>query len=220
MKKIPFLILLCLIAACTSRDYETGDGNLSYLRADFAEAHSNVVGSLDYIDTDDGDRVFFASPYRSDWVVTADSLYRVLVYYNATTTATTDKVHSLVQLLTLEPKPISDVKEPLYDPIMNVESAWLSANGKYLNLGLRLMTGAADDDQARHSVAMLLESAEELDDHSHHYQLRFHHNQNGVPAYYSTFVYICIPTAHMQAGDGITVRVNTYDGWVERYFEI
>ena len=219
MKKIPLLILTCLIAACTSHDYDTGDGALSYLRADFAEAHSNAVGSLDYIDTDEDQRVFFASPYKSDWVVTADSLYRVLAYYDATTTGTTPKVHTVVQLVTLDPKPTETVKEPIYDPVSSVESAWLSANGKYLNLGLRLMTGATDDDKARQTVGMLLDEDTERDDHTHHYRLRFFHNQNGVPEYYSTLVYICIPTANMNAGDGMTVLVNTYKGWEERSFE-
>ena len=59
-EKILLFSLVCLLAACTSHDYDTGDGKLSYMRADFALAHSNAVGSIDYIDTDEGNRVFFA----------------------------------------------------------------------------------------------------------------------------------------------------------------
>ena len=218
-EKILLFSLVCLLAACTSHDYDTGDGKLSYMRADFALAHSNAVGSIAYIDTDEGNRVFFASPYSSDWVVTADSLYRVLAYYDATTTGTTNKVHSMVQLITLEPKPTENVKEPVYDPIKNVETAWISANGKFLNLGLRIMTGATDDDTVRQSVGMLIDERTENDDHTMHLQLRLFHNQNGVPEYYSSLVYISIPTADMVAGDGLKVLVNTYEGWKEWNFE-
>ncbi len=213
-----FFFASLLTAACTTRDYDTGDGKLSYMRADFAEAHSNAVGSLDYADTDEGQRVYFPSAVQAKWAVTADSLYRVLVYYDATEEKTTNKVHSLMQLVTLTPKPASEVKEQHTDPV-KVESAWVSANGKYINLGLRLMTGATDDDTLKQTVGVLLDEKTEREDHTHHYQLTFLHNQNGVPEYYSALVYISIPTANMDAGDGITLRINTYDGWEERTFE-
>ncbi|MBR4387975.1 MAG: hypothetical protein IKT00_02215 [Prevotella sp.] len=218
-RHIILLLSLLLVVACTTYDYDTGDGKLSYLRADFAEAHSDAVGSLDYFDTDEGQRVYFPAAVQADWAVTADSLYRVLVYYDATQERATDKVHSLIHLATLAPKPAKDVKEQFTDPV-NVESAWMSANGKYINLGLRLMTGATDDDALKQTVGVLLDEDTEREDHTHHYQLRFFHNQNGVPEYYSSLVYISIPTASMGAGDGITLRINTYQGWEERTFEI
>ena len=220
MKNRHIILLLTLLfaVACTTRDYETGDGKLSYLRADFGVAHSDAVGSLDYVDTDEGQRVFFPTAIKADWVVTADSLYRVLAYYDATETATTDKVHRLIQLATLTPKPAKDVKEQFTDPV-KVESAWMSANGKYLNLGLRIMTGATDDDALRQTVGVMLDEETERDDHTHQYRWTFFHNQNGVPEYYSTLVYLSIATANLQAGDGITLRINTYDGWEEKTFE-
>ncbi|MBR5654668.1 MAG: hypothetical protein IKX22_11390 [Prevotella sp.] len=221
MKKISLLFFcaLLLAAACTTRDYETGDGKLSFLRADFGVAHSDAVGSLDYVDTDEGQRVFFPMAIQADWAVTADSLYRVLTYYDATETATTSKVHRLIQLVTVKPKPAEEVKEQFTDPV-KVESAWMSPNGKYLNLGLRLMTGSTDDEELHQTVGVLLDEETERDDHTHQYRWTFFHNQNGVPEYYSTLVYISIATADLQAGDGITLRINTYDGWEERTFEI
>ena len=43
MKHLLSLFTIIILTACTTSTYDDGDGDLSYLRADFVEAHTAVI---------------------------------------------------------------------------------------------------------------------------------------------------------------------------------
>ena len=49
------VVLLALLAACEQEVYEKGDGELSYLRADFVEAFVNADKEVSRVLTDNDD---------------------------------------------------------------------------------------------------------------------------------------------------------------------
>ena len=86
-----FLLTAFIILSCETVDYETGDGDLSYLRADFANIHTSEAKKVDYFCTDNGDSLLVRPNYDCEWATTADSIYRALLYYNVKTTKTIKK---------------------------------------------------------------------------------------------------------------------------------
>ena len=221
MRRLPACLLVCaLISACTTDSYDVGDDDLSYLRADFAEVYTDSKGMIVSAMTDDGDSLVFDKPAERDWATKKDSIYRALVYYN--------KVKGRVEPSSLSPVPVlgisrrSSVKKPIADDPLKLESAWRSANGRYLNLGLILKTGYVDDDKLKQSIGLVCDSIFERDDGSHEMQLQLYHNQNNVPEYYSASLYVSISLARLASvlrkGDDILLTVNTYDGVQTRRF--
>ena len=99
------------------------------------------------------------------------------------------------------------------DPV-HLESAWLSKNRRYLNLRLRLLTGATADEEAVHTIGLVPDSLTSTPQHAH---LLFYHDQGGKPEYYSQVAIASIPL-YLLKTDTITLKINTYDGVVERTF--
>ena len=212
------MALLSLLFACTTDTYETGDGKYSYLRADFAVAHSGTSKSLLEATTDDGARLVFDSPLPCSWATTPDSLYRALIYYSQKEVGAQVTGHSAHQVLVLPMK--TGAPENMHTDPRDMESAWLSANGKYLNLGLYVKTGTVGDKDARQSIGLVRDTIIALDGDVHEHRLRLYHNQNGVPAYYSSKVYASIPLDSFALGDILHLDVNTFEGVVTRRFEL
>ena len=61
-----------LATACEHDSYDTGDGSLSYLRCDFADAHSDAQCHVDAFLTDEGTRIVPASVVGARWMSTPD----------------------------------------------------------------------------------------------------------------------------------------------------
>ena len=72
---IPYLSFLFLLA-CEQDLYEKGDGELSYLRADFVEAYVNADKQINRVVTDDDDELKLTMPYTADWIKRPDTTYR------------------------------------------------------------------------------------------------------------------------------------------------
>ena len=51
--------ILLFSMACTTEDYESGNGDNSFLRADFVEARSGEAKRVNYAITDEGDSLVF-----------------------------------------------------------------------------------------------------------------------------------------------------------------
>ena len=135
------VITLCTVIACTTDAYESGDGTYSYMRADFAESYTNSQTQFFAADTDDDRHVEFQQAMAREWATTPDSVYRTLVYYSAQPDANSKcRLFSVVPVNVLRYKPVEEVKEMHTDPLY-WNSIWTSSNGKYLNLGLTIMTG-------------------------------------------------------------------------------
>lgn len=212
---ITYCALLASIAftACTIDAYEKGEGQYSLLTAEFVEAYVNSDKQVDYVDTDQGDRLTMAIPFSADWIETADTTYRAVLYYNMTTDGKADGV-SMSRVGVLIPSPVSRLKEGMKTDPLYIESMWLSKNRKYLNIRLRLMTGSADEKDAHHTLGLFTDSIGSTASNS---RVQLYHDQGGRPEYYSSVTFASIPLAEIKA-DTLTLTVNTYSGVMERQF--
>ena len=221
------LSLCCFVTSCSTESYDTGDGDYSYLRADFCEIHTAGAKQVDYAISDDGERISFGKTLNVKWAEGADTLYRALLYYNRLPDAA--KALSLQPVYVLRPKSSASVENPHYDPVA-FESAWMStcqrtdltialdsvsreAVTHYLNIAFLVKTGQPDDETARQSIGI---TAEQNTDGT--WQLTLLHDQGDVPQYYSTRVYASIPLADSQLKSGVIFNINTYDGQLIRTF--
>lgn len=197
--------------ACTREGYDTGDGSYSYLRADFVEAHTVAAQTIDRAVTDEG-ALLQLSPYATaTWATKADTLYRALLYYQQRPAQQPEPV-ALQPVAVLRPKSAAELGTDLpTDPVL-LESAWLGSDGRYLNLGLFLKTGKADDEEAAHRLALLWEGETRT--------LRLLHDQGGVPEYYSTRLWVSIPLTDELRSSAFQLVANTYQGEVLCSFEV
>lgn len=201
------------LLSCEQDTYDKGDGTYSYTRADFCEAHSNSGKAIDYIVTDDGDKLYLTSLFTSGNITAADSLYRTIVYYNKVEQDKAELV-SIGTVPTLDIVPADEFERLTTDPV-KLESAWVSKSGKYLNLALWLKTGTMGEGAELQSLGMAGNGVTVNADGTRTAHLRLHHGQGDVPEYYSTKYYLSLPASQINA-DSVCLYVNTYDGEVIR----
>ena len=212
--------LMLWTTACTTEDYESGNGEYSYLRADFAEVHTVGSKKVANARTDEGDSLVLQPPLDCSWTTTPDSTYRALLYYSREPGKKLEvKGFSAMQVLVLNTKVPKEGTEVRTDPL-TLESAWLSPNGKYLNLGLYVKIGKGDAKDAYQTLGMVRDTVITTDDGTKVHHLRLMHNQNGMPEYYSSRIYTSTPLAPFGKGDVLRVEVNTYEGKVVRMFTL
>ena len=208
-----------LLSSCTNTAYDTGDSRYSYLRTDFVEAQTNSSAKLISAITDEDKSLTFTKPLSARWAVKADTTYRAMLYYNLNADATDS---SLVEPLTAQrvytitPAPVTEQTTVPTDPVHFI-SAWKSVNGAYLNFCIGVMTGKADSVEAKQTIAVALDSVVEKRGR-HTYYLRFSHSQGNVPEYYTTNIYLSIPTKKMTTGSSVRLSLNTYKGWIYHEF--
>ena len=217
MTRLTIIALTAAMTAvgCTSEGYETGDSQLSFMRADFVEVHTDGNKAFDYALTDDGERLTVAKPFHASWAERPDTLYRALLYYNRTENSASEseaEVIASAQIMVVRPHRKGEIKDMRTDPV-TFESLWMSRTGRYLNLGLTLKTGTPDDDKAVQTVAVASEGTAVSSDGKKTAILRLFHDQGGVPQYYSSSTYISIPMTDISA-DSVRFAVNTYQGEV------
>ena len=218
---------LCLfVTSCSTESYDTGDGDYSYLRADFCEIHTAGTKQVDYAISDEGKRITPDRPFSVKWAEKGDTLYRALFYYNQEPDAAAEPL-SLQPVYVLWPKDSVDVKAQKYDPV-TFESAWVTTCQRtdltikadqpspithYLNFVFLVKTGQPDDEKARQSIGVI---SEKSDDGS--LQLTLLHDQGDVPQYYSSRIYASIPLTASQLQQTVTLHINTYNGLFTRTF--
>ena len=202
---------LSTLISCTQDAYEKGEGEYSLLRGDFAEAIVNSSKQVAKIVTDDGDEMFVSSPYTARWIAKADTTYRCMLYYNKVDGKAEVVSMGLVPCASIVPLSQYD-KELKTDPV-KFESTWMSKTGRYLNLSFQLKTGVTDDTAAVQSLAIVSDTLITHPDGKQIRSLILHHDQGNVPQYYSTQVYISIPTNRIDA-DSVRISINSYDGEV------
>lgn len=215
------LLAGALLWGCTTDAYDKGEGEYSLMQADFVEAHANSSKEIDYVITDNDERMTLSQPAARNWVKTPDSLYRAVLYYKKAE-QTVDvvslaqvSVASIVRTDSLEKKTKEKVKT---DPL-TLESMWLSKNKHYLNVGFYIKVGTTDNDKAIHRIGVVSDTLMTNGDGTKTYHLRLYHDQGGVPAYYSQHSYFSLPIQSLKA-DSIRFTVNTYKGEVVRMFKI
>lgn len=112
-----------------------------------------------------------------------------------------------------------DVKD-MTDAPLGVESVWKAKNGKYVNVALLLKTGKMDDSSQGQAIALVCDSFSDTEDGRKVAELRFVHDQGGVPQYYTSRVYVSIPMAEFSDVDKIDITFNTYNGTVRKSLPI
>lgn len=211
MKHLLVLVVVCLVYGCTQDVYDKGEGKYSLMRGDFAEAIVNSNKQITKIITDDGDELSLTTPYSAKWVTKADTTYRCMLYYNKD--GNQAEVLSIGQVSCPSVIHLSDFNKDLVTDPVKFESTWMSKNGRYLNLSMYLKTGVTDDTAAVQSLAVISDTLITHTDNKQIRHLILHHDQGNVPEYYSTQVYISIPTERIDA-DSVRISINSYHGEV------
>ena len=221
MKKIIRLLsavsLFVFATSCEQELYDRGDSEYSLMRADFVEAFVDNNKQVEYVVTDDNDRLQLVTPYAAQWIQRADTTYRAVLYYN--------NVRGKAEVLGLSKVSTAQIRKPREfksgvktDPL-GMESVWLSGNRKYLNLCLILKTGAVDDENTVQTLGIIGDSIVADPDGRRTYQLRVFHNQGDVPEYYSQRVYFSVPVSGLEV-DSLQLSINTYKGVVSKGFRL
>ncbi|WP_455540359.1 NigD1/NigD2 family lipoprotein [Prevotella fusca] len=209
-------VSLLIVSACEHDFYETGDSGLSYLHTDFVEARTNTLSAFVSASTDDGIQLTLQPALKEKWATKGDTTYRALLYYNKVENGVTEPV--AIRPVAVLPLRLALNKPVVHNDPVGFESAWMSKNGSYLNLGLILKTGKKEGKQPVQSVAVVCDSIKLQPSGGRMFYLRLHHHQNGVPEYYSSRVFASIPLAGFKKPDSITLDINTYKGKIRKYF--
>ena len=200
------------LTACTTDDYEKGDGKYSLLTADFVRAYTDSKARVFSVMTDDGDSLLLSKPVSVKWISTPDTAYRAAFYHKPDTKAGTQitEAVSLGQVPTISPHKKDYYKKGIITDPVKLQSVWVSKNRRYLNTALLLMTGTTEED-VRQTVGFVADTLITHADNKRTLCLTLYHDQAGAPEYYSQLLYLSIPLAAIQA-DSVCLTVNTYDG--------
>ena len=222
------MVMLALaVSACSSDAYDTGDGSLSYMRADFVKAFADHDGKFTAAITDNDLSLTLQPAIAAGWSA-PDTVCRALLYYDAA------QLSESAREAAVRPVAIGRVIMPKVidrqavaaglptDPVV-METAWRSNNRKYINLGLQLKTGTTDGNVAAQAIGWVYTGSTTLDGGAQRHSFMLAHSQNGVPQYYSTPLYVSLSLDELPVklgdGDEIEVSVNTYKGVVSRTFQ-
>ncbi len=213
MRKYLSLVLSAILfATCTNDTYNQGDGEYSYLTSDFAMLRTNSESKAVAFITDADRELTLERPVAINGLK-ADTTYRALVYYDDKGTNTT-LLRNVNPVYVCIPQQTPLLTMQKQDPVI-WNSIWISENGKYINLGLKLKVGAADDSQnSMHKLGIMLKKNSGDTTNNSKYSLTLYHSQNGVPEHYSSTAYLSIPIDRnlFLTGDVININIYTYDG--------
>ncbi len=227
LKKIILPLILVIFLSCQNDAYDTGDGSLSNMRADFVEAQTNSLSSITRVETDDGESLSLYEPISTSWATVPDTIYRALLYYNKISSSTNTYLAQAIAISQVPVFSIAEKKAPnqeiLMDPV-NFVSIWKSKTGKYINLDLYLKVGNLDEDTSLQTLGMFFDGVSISSEGEKKVTLLLYHDQNGMPEYYSSEVYASIPVdeipEELSQGDIVEVIINTYDGLISKTIEL
>lgn len=210
------MVVVLLAVSCTKEAYDTGDSALSYLKAEMANLHVTGNQVTDIV-TDADEALEVPSSLKvTDKMARTDTTYRAMLYYNKVEGKPVDVKSVKLAYVTS----ICDRKKAYtlaQDPV-KLTSVWKAQNNKYLNFSIGLMTGNAENEDAAQKMSLVCDSTEVGGDGSKCFYLTFYHDQANVPEYYTQDTYISVPLSAFSEGDILRIRMNTYNGWVEKEF--
>lgn len=216
MKHIFHIMMIgTLLVGCQQEAYDSGDTSLSYLKAEMVNMRVEGV-TLKSITNDEGKSLAFPPSLKLERPVARDTTLRWMMYYNMRRDGCIELVKA-EQVYVLEPMAAHEEKEYRTDPVV-LTSAWLSPNGKYVNLSLAVRTGVADDEKAHHTIGLVSDSVVVGQDFRRRSFVTLLHDQSGLPEFYTSTVYLSIPFDAYRSGEEINIDVNTYKGKVRRTF--
>lgn len=226
------IIFCILIAACSSDDYRTGDGDYSYYAAEMA-LFSLSDSLINNAELDDGRTLELASPLKSSVLrknfkqsVVGDSC-RLMLYYNkGVETATTIKateVHGANQVMMPRIALADTLKTPVKTDPLNVISSWKSKNGNFYNYNISVKTGVVDGDAQSQTIGFVCDSISQAADSETIVYLRLAHDQKDVPQFYSVEAFLSISRIQISklidhygitpaAAIKVNLTTNTYQG--------
>lgn len=213
IKTLYIIAAIATILSCKHDAYETGDGDLSYMHADYADVTitNHTVSGI----TTDND-VNLVPPH--DIAVSSDlpqdTVLRRLIHYNMTSADQPIELLRLTPVSVLTPHSPDEEGTLRTDPVKLV-AAWVSANKRHVNLQLGVMTGNATDPASVRSMRMVCDSTH-TEGRGHAF-LSLRYDNAGTPEYYTEDLYISIPTSHItptgiQPTDTVSIIINTYSG--------
>lgn len=227
LKAYIFFSFLFMLSACSNDPYETGDGALSHMRADFVEAATDASANIVSIETDAGEQMFLTGAVNVSWAERPDTVYRALLYYNkveADNGTSRAEPLGITQVLVPSVTDVADVEGEVKTDPVDFVSSWPSANGKYLNLELSIKVGSEDGQYSAQTIGLICDNVETKADGGSRINLRLYHDQNGVPEYYSVDTYVSIAVSRLPiepvAGDEVVIEINTYDGTITKTFTL
>ena len=206
-------MLAAALAACQTDSYDSGPGNFSLLTADFVELHTNAQCAAIYAITDGGDSLALVPAVTPDWTSRPDTAYRAILYYDRAEGPAV-RARSIIEVPVLRPVATAALDSVPIHPV-RLESAWVSASGRYLNIGFYIKTGEASDGSARQTVGMACDSVAVAPGGIAVAHLRLYHDQGGVPEYYSSKTYVSVSRRAI-AADSVSLTIETYGGTVTR----
>ena len=216
----PFLIIALshfIFFSCETDSYEKGQGKYSLMQADMGEVVVNSEKLAVAFSTDDGDNYAITDPVSLSWMQATDTTYRAILYYNKVEAGQAELM-GVVSVPTMKPVEHWRFKEQPQDPV-GFESAWLSKNKKYINLGLLFKSGYVDETVGTHLVSFAQDTVYVNADQTRTAYYRFLHGQNDNPEYFTNRHYLSILLPE-DLPDTACVSIVTYSGIVERRFSL
>ena len=209
MRTLFLLFAVMLLAACETDSYDKGTGENSLTTGDLLTAHANGDKAIDYITTDNDEKLILSQPVTAKWIATAHSTYRTVAYY---TTLGDGKAEIVSIGLVPTVVPVDSVKEVITDPI-TFESLWTSKNKKFLNLSIWLKVGNTSVEDAHQTIGLLRTDVTTAPDGRTTTHLALLHSQGEVPEKYSQQYFLSIPHDSLPT-DSVRITVETYSGRV------
>lgn len=238
------VVAAALLASCTTEQYDSGDGKLSYLRSDFVEACTDAQSRMSSFTTDEQLSLQVEGTPKVSWMTTPDSTYRALVYYAApssssalgsssasgpssSSSSSASFTERSAQNLASAPVKVFAVNNVLCPEIKRLQTSaplktdpvsfvalWLSANRKYVNITFDVKTGSSGSDADGQSIGAVLTDMTRNADGTLTAHITFCHDQGNVPQYYSSRQYASLAVAQMQDADSASIVINSYKGKV------
>lgn len=208
---------IAIISACEHDAYETGDGDLSYMHADYADftiTNHTVTSAI----TDDNVTLKLPSSLTVSTELPADTMLRRLVHYNQKDAAQPIEILRLTPISILTPHSTNNDGTLHTDPV-KLTAAWLSPNKQYLNLQLGVMTGNNTTPDVVRQLRIVCDSTHSEGKGAAFLSVRY--DNANTPEYYTEDIYISIPcssitTTNGTQADTICITINTYSGKITK----
>ncbi|MCF0202025.1 MAG: hypothetical protein HUK08_01555 [Bacteroidaceae bacterium] len=229
--KNSIIIAAAVIAtSCTMREYDVGDGTYSYYTADMVTftVGKDSAASSGIMDNDKTIQLTKKINLRSlinNNDATQGKYVRTMFHYNKqnpdeqqSDTVKADPIG--VERILLPKIVLADTlkEKPKTDPL-TLNSSWMSANGKFLNIQFSVKTSTTDE-QTPQTIGLVCDSITRRNINNEErsiVHLRMTHDQKDIPQYYSVKGFLCISREYLQTLCGginptLQLTINTYDG--------
>lgn len=200
-------ILSILLVSCDFTSYETGEGDLSYMRADYVDMKIEQGRVVSIQTDDDANLVVPASLTYSE---KKDTLVRCLLYYKQGNDGQPIQLMGQKNVSWLIPLMWKGQENAQTDPL-TLTAVWLSRNKRYLNMQLGIKVGSSEA-EASQSVVLRCDSVSTYNKGA--MWLTLCHDQGGMPEYYTREILLSVPANLLP--DTIYFSTNTYSGKTTR----